>query len=251
MEREGVLMNKSYLEIKNVSFSYKNKEVLKNISFSVKKGESISIFGPNGSGKTTLLKVILGILKPQKGSVYFNGIDIFKISERERGKIFSYVPQKVNIFFPLKTFDYLLTGRAPYIDGFVKKEDKEIVLYWMEKFNITHLKDINFQILSEGEKQLLTLIRTLIQETEIIILDEPLTHLDLKFKFKILNLLKELKSSQKTIISVFHEINSIKYLCDKIILLKNGVLKKYGEVKNLVKIEEIINLFEENIPFIF
>ncbi|MDI6860697.1 MAG: ABC transporter ATP-binding protein [Caldisericia bacterium] len=251
MEREGVLMNKSYLEIKNVSFSYKNKEVLKNISFTVKKGESISIFGPNGSGKTTLLKVILGILKPQKGGVYFNGIDIFKISERERGKIFSYVPQKVNIFFPLKTFDYLLTGRAPYIDGFVKKEDKEIVLYWMEKFNITHLKDINFQILSEGEKQLLTLIRTLIQETEIIILDEPLTHLDLKFKIKILNLLKELKSSQKTIISVFHEINSIKYLCDKIILLKNGVLEKYGEVKNLVKIEEIINLFEENIPFIF
>ena len=249
MERKSFLNIENYLEIKDVSFSYQKREILKNISFSVKKGECISIFGPNGSGKTTLLKVILGIIKPKNGSVYFNGVNIFKISERDRGKIFSYVPQKVNVYFPLKTFDYLLIGRAPHINGFVKKEDKDIVFYWMEKFNVSYLKDINFQILSEGEKQLITLIRTLIQETEIIILDEPLTHLDLKYKVKVLNLLKELKDNRKTIISVFHELDSIKYLSDKVIFLKNGVIEKFGEVRDLIKKEEIINLFEENIPF--
>lgn len=242
-------MNRKYLEIKDVSFFYKDREILKNINFYVEKGDTISIFGPNGSGKTTLLKILIGILKPQKGSVYFKDIDIFKINERMRGKIFSYVPQKVNIFFPLTTFDYLLTGRAPYINGFAKKEDKEIILYWMEKFNITHLKEINFQLLSEGEKQLLTLIRTLIQETEIIVLDEPLTHLDLKYKIKVLNLLNELKLSGKTIISVFHEIDSIKFLSNKVIFLKNGRLEKFGRVEELLIKEEIINLFEENIPF--
>lgn len=242
-------MKRKYLEIKDVSFFYKDREILKNINFCVEKGDTISIFGPNGSGKTTLLKILIGILKPQKGSVYFKDIDIFKINERMRGKIFSYVPQKVNIFFPLTTFDYLLTGRAPYINGFAKKEDKEIILYWMEKFNITHLKEINFQLLSEGEKQLLTLIRTLIQETEIIVLDEPLTHLDLKYKIKVLNLLNELKLSGKTIISVFHEIDSIKFLSNKVIFLKNGRLEKFGRVEELLIKEEIINLFEENIPF--
>lgn len=243
-------MNKNYLEIKDVSFFYKNREILKNISFCIDKGDSLSIFGPNGSGKTTLLKILIGLLKPQKGEVYFKGIDIFKINERERGKIFSYVPQKVNINFPLKTFDFLLTGRAPYINGFVKKEDKDIVLNWMEKFNIIHLREINFQLLSEGEKQLLTLIRTLIQEAEIIVLDEPLNHLDLKYKIKILKLLKEIKLSGKTVISVFHEIDSIKFLSDKVIFLKNGKIEKFGEIEKLIKKDEIINLFEENIPFL-
>ncbi|MCX8095830.1 MAG: ABC transporter ATP-binding protein [Caldisericia bacterium] len=247
MERKGLLMRENYLEIKEIYFSYKDKNILNDINISIYRGESVSIFGPNGSGKTTLLKIILGILKPQKGAVFYMQKNIFKMSDKERGRIFSYVPQKSNIIFPLTTFDYLLLGRAPFIDGFVKKEDKEIVLYWMQKFNLTHLKETNFQYLSEGEKQILTLIRTLIQETEVIVLDEPLTHLDLKYRTIFLNLLKELKEGGKTIISVFHEIESIKFLSDKVIFLKKGRVEKIGSVNNLINEEEIKNLFEEKI----
>ncbi len=236
----------NYLEVKDIYFSYKDKEILKNINMTINKGESITIFGPNGSGKTTLIKIILSILKPLKGEVFFKGENILNFDERRRAKIFSYVPQKVTSFFPMSTFDYLILGRTPYINGFIKKDDRELVSCWIEKFNIGHLKDLNFQFLSEGEKQLITLIRTFIQESEIIILDEPLTHLDLKYRMKILELLKKIKLSGKTIISIFHDLESIKYISDRVILLKNGEILKIGKVYDIITQENLTNLFEEN-----
>jgi iron complex transport system ATP-binding protein len=235
-----------YLEIKDIYFSYQSREVLKNINISINKGESITIFGPNGSGKTTLLKIILGILKPDEGKIFFKGKDILKFSERERAKIFSYVPQKVYTFFPMSTFDYLILGRTPYINGFIKKEDKEVVLNWIEKFNLDYIKDLNFQFLSEGEKQLITLIRTFIQGSEVIILDEPLTHLDLKYRFKILNILKKIKEMGKTIISVFHDLESIKNISDRIVLIKNGKILEIGEVDKILTKENLTILFDED-----
>lgn len=235
-----------YLKLENIHFSYQDKNILKNIDININRGESITIFGPNGSGKTTLLKIILGILKPEKGGVYLNKENIFKFDERKRAKIFSYVPQKVYTFFPMSTFDYLILGRTPYINGFVKKEDKEIVLEWIDRFKIKHLKDINFQLLSEGEKQLITLIRTFIQQSEIIILDEPLTHLDLKYRFKILNLLKKIKDYKKTIISVFHDLESIREISDRVILIKNGEIQKIGEVNKILTEDNLTALFDEN-----
>lgn len=240
----------NYLEIKDIYFSYKDKEILKDINIKIDKGESITIFGPNGSGKTTLLKIILSILKPLKGEVFFKEKNIFEFDERRRAKIFSYVPQKINTFFPMSTFDYLILGRTPYINGFIKKEDREIVSNWIEKFKIGHLKDLNFQFLSEGEKQLITLIRTFIQESDVIILDEPLTHLDLKYRMKILELLKKIKLSGKTIISVFHDLESIRYISDRVILLKNGEILKVGKIYDIITEKNLTNLFEETFLYL-
>lgn len=239
-----------FLEIKEIYFSYLDKEILKNINIKINEGESLVIFGPNGSGKTTLLKIILSILKPKRGEVLYKKENIYKFNEKRRAKIFSYVPQKVNSNFPMSTFDYLILGRTPYINGFIKKEDREIVLNWIEKFNLNYIKDLNFQFLSEGEKQLITLIRTFIQESEIILLDEPLTHLDLKYKFKILNLLKQIKKMGKTIISIFHDIESTKFISDRVILIKNGEIIKDGKTEEILTKDILSNLFEESLSYL-
>ncbi len=233
------------LDINNIHFSYRRGvEVLKGVSFSLLKGESLTIFGPNGSGKSTLIKIILGFMKPDEGSVKFEGREILKLKSRERARILSYVPQRPNLTFPLTVFNYVLLGRTPYINGFVRKSDYDKVLYWMDRVGILHLKDRDFLSLSEGEKQLALLSRVLSQETPIILLDEPLSHLDLRFRTRILKILLEVKGEGKSMISVFHHLSSVKLLSDRVIFLKNGRILKEGVKEEVITPENINLLFD-------
>lgn len=236
------------LDVENIHFSYrKNFEVLKGVSFSVREGEALTIFGPNGAGKSTLIKIILGFIKPDKGDVRFRGKSIFKLKNKERGRVFSYVPQRPNLVFPLSVFNYVLLGRTPHINGFVRSIDYKKALFWMERVGIIHLKDRNFLSLSEGEKQLALLSRVLSQETPVIVMDEPLSHLDLRFKTKILTLLHDVKKEGKTIISVFHSISSINFLSDRVILLKEGKILKLGAKEEMLSLENIKLLFDDEV----
>ena len=233
------------LDINNIHFSYRRGvEVLKGVSFSLLKGESLTIFGPNGSGKSTLIKIILGFIKPDEGSVKFEGREILKLKSRERARILSYVPQRPNLTFPLTVFNYVLLGRTPYINGFVRKNDYDKVLYWMDRVGILHLKDRDFLSLSEGEKQLALLSRVLSQETPIILLDEPLSHLDLRFRTRILKILLEVKGEGKSMISVFHHLSSVKLLSDRVIFLKDGRILKEGVKEEVITPENINLLFD-------
>ena len=233
------------LDINNIHFSYRRGvEVLKGVSFSLLKGESLTIFGPNGSGKSTLIKIILGFIKPDEGSVKFEGREILKLKSRERARILSYVPQRPNLTFPLTVFNYVLLGRTPYINGFVRKSDYDKVLYWMDRVGILHLKDRDFLSLSEGEKQLALLSRVLSQETPIILLDEPLSHLDLRFRTRILKILLEVKGEGKSMISVFHHLSSVKLLSDRVIFLKDGRILEEGVKEEVITPENINLLFD-------
>ncbi|MCD6168641.1 MAG: ABC transporter ATP-binding protein [Caldisericia bacterium] len=233
------------LDINNIHFSYRRGvEVLKGVSFSLLKGESLTIFGPNGSGKSTLIKIILGFIKPDEGSVKFEGREILKLKNRERARILSYVPQRPNLTFPLTVFNYVLLGRTPYINGFVRKNDYDKVLYWMDRVGILHLKDRDFLSLSEGEKQLALLSRVLSQETPIILLDEPLSHLDLRFRTRILKILLEVKGEGKSMISVFHHLSSVKLLSDRVIFLKDGRILEEGVKEEVITPENINLLFD-------
>ena len=233
------------LDVNNIHFSYRRGvKVLKGVSFSLLKGESLTIFGPNGSGKSTLIKIILGFIKPDEGSVKFEGKEILKLKSRERARIFSYVPQRPNLTFPLTVFNYVLLGRTPYINVFVRKSDYDKVLYWMDRVGILHLRDRDFFSLSEGEKQLALLSRVLSQETPIILLDEPLSHLDLRFRTRILKILLKVKEEGKSMISVFHHLSSVKIISDRVIFLKNGRILKEGIKEEVITPENINLLFD-------
>jgi iron complex transport system ATP-binding protein len=238
------------LEIKNLCFSYPGyadyKRVLNAISFSVKKGEFLSILGPNGSGKTTLLKTLAKLLVPTKGSIVLSGIDYSRFKSKDFFKIVGYVPQKFYSIFPYTVFEIILMGRTPYLSSFGFENDQDIdkvknVLNILEIEELTH-KSVNE--ISGGELQKVILARALAQDTDVLLLDEPSTHLDLKHQVSIFNHLKKINSAGKTIISVSHDINLSAIYSDRIIFLKEGSILEDGAISEVFTEEIIQKTFE-------
>ncbi|EGQ79465.1 iron(III) ABC superfamily ATP binding cassette transporter, ABC protein [Fusobacterium animalis ATCC 51191] len=195
------------LEIKNLSFSYKNKEILNNISFEVYSGTLLSILGANGAGKTTLIKCINGILKFKKGEVLIDEKNFNNKSLKEKSKIMSYVPQITSSFdIDLTVFDTVLLGRIPHKTFKFSEWDKQIALNNIKKLDLEKYLFSYVGELSGGEKQRVLIARALTQEPKILILDEPISNLDLKFQLETMKILKNLaKEENLIVITILHD----------------------------------------------
>ena len=175
------------LEIKNLSFSYKNKEILKNISFEVYSGTLLSILGANGAGKTTLIKCINGILKLKKGEVLIDEKNFNNKSLKEKSKIMSYVPQITSSFdIDLTVFDTVLLGRVPHKTFKFTEWDKQIALNNIKKLDLEKYLFNYVGELSGGEKQRVALGRVILYSPNLLLMDEPLSALDSELKSEIL-----------------------------------------------------------------
>ncbi|MDC7954769.1 ABC transporter ATP-binding protein, partial [Fusobacterium simiae] len=197
------------LEIKNLSFSYKNKEILNNISFEVYSGTLLSILGANGAGKTTLIKCINGILKFKKGEVLIDEKNFNNKSLKEKSKIMSYVPQITSSFdIDLTVFDTVLLGRVPHKTFKFSEWDKQIALNNIKKLDLEKYLFSYVGELSGGEKQRVLIARALTQEPKILILDEPISNLDLKFQLETMKILKNLAKEENLIVTtILHDLN--------------------------------------------
>ncbi|WP_241761710.1 ABC transporter ATP-binding protein, partial [Fusobacterium nucleatum] len=207
------------LEIKNLSFSYKNKEILNNISFKVYSGTLLSILGANGAGKTTLIKCINGILKLKKGEVLIDEKNFNNKSLKEKSKIMSYVPQITSSFdIDLTVFDTVLLGRVPHKTFKFSEWDKQIALNNIKKLDLEKYLFSYVGELSGGEKQRVLIARALTQEPKILILDEPISNLDLKFQLETMKILKNLaKEDNLIVITILHDLNFAISYSDKIL----------------------------------
>ncbi len=215
------------IKLENVNFSYNNREVLKDINLTIQEGELIGILGPNGSGKTTLLKVLAGILHPKAGKVLIKGKFIKHYKDRERAKLVGYVPQYIPSYFQFTVYEAVMSGRYPHLGPFniYSNQDKEVVERSMELVDVHHISNRKLTDISSGERQRVAIAACLAQDTDIILLDEPISNLDIHYQRKILNTLYSLnKEHQKTIIIVFHDINMAFRFCDKIFFLKKMVV---------------------------
>lgn len=172
------------LKIKNISFSYKSNKVLENVNFEVNKGEITAILGKNGAGKSTLLKTIAKMIKPISGSVYLSKENLHKMLKKEFVKRLSYVSQKQNPN-ELNVFEMLLLGRRPYFKYKPSNEDYKIVDNIIQKLGIEEYKLKSTYELSGGELQKVAIARALVQDSEVILLDEPTNNLDLKNQIEI------------------------------------------------------------------
>lgn len=236
------------LKVKDIFAGYDKKIVLKNINFEIEKGEFCGIIGPNGSGKTTLLKILAKILKPFSGEIYINDCEISKIHFKKFSKIVSYLPSSIDIHFSYTVEEIILFGKYPDI-GKIKKikkdENFEIIC---EIFQIKDLLSRKIWELSDGEKQRVFLSQTFIQNTEIVLLDEPISHLDIGYQFKIMDIIKKInRESKKTIISIFHDLNIASEYCDKLLLVLNGEIYSKGTPDKVLTFENIEKVYNTNV----
>jgi len=221
------------LNINDLRFKYNSHDVLKNISFSVQKGEVLAILGPNGVGKTTLLKCINSILKRKRGSVYINGQNTFNMDVTQIAKQMSYVAQHSQTA-KLTAFDAILLGRRPHIRWRVSKEDIKKVDAVIKRLNLQHLSLKYIDRMSGGELQKVSLARAFVQETDLFLLDEPTSNLDLKNQAEILSLVKRVvKEHNVSAVMTMHDLNTALRYSDKYLFLQNGSIYGAGDVKNI------------------
>lgn len=234
------------INIKNLNFSFGEEVILKNIFLDIKKGYFYSLIGPNGSGKTTLIKHIARTIIPNKDTVFVEDKDAVKYCSKEFAQKLSLVPQEIEGEHDFTVYEIVLMGRYCYLKMFENetKKDKEIAYWAMKATNILHLKDKPFKNLSGGEKQRVIISRALVQESKIIVLDEPISHLDINYQVEILDLLLKLKEELNiTIFCVLHDLNMASQYSDFLIAMKDGRIIKVGTPKEVINKNVIKMLF--------
>lgn len=223
-----------FIAAAGVSFGYQpGKPVIKDLTFNVPKGSICAFLGENGCGKTTLLDLILGILSPHTGSIKVGGT-------------LSFVPQKFNLPFNFSCAEIALMGRASKISVFStpKKVDEEKVQEAFSELEIEDLLPKNFGELSGGQQQMVLIARSLASESDIILLDEPASALDLKNQDKLLSLLVRLSvKKNKTLIFSTHHPNHALAVADHVLLMYRGTYE-FGEKEKILTEEKLSQLFE-------
>ncbi|EHI76375.1 phosphonate ABC transporter, ATP-binding protein [Fusobacterium sp. oral taxon 370 str. F0437] len=231
------------IEVKNLKKNYGDREILKDISFFIEKGEIISIIGESGAGKSTLMRCINGLEAINSGSIKFYDTDITKLREKERNSIkkqMAYVFQDLNIIDNMYVIENVLIpflNRKNFIQVLLNRFSRteyERALYCLEKVGIGKLAYTKAKYLSGGEKQRVAIARSIAPNVDLILADEPISSLDEKNSFQIMEIFKRINvKKNKTIILNLHNVEIAKKFSDKILALKNGEIfffKKSSEV---------------------
>lgn len=230
-------MEKVIININDLTVSYDSKPVLWDVDLQIPESVLMAIVGPNGAGKSTLIKAILNLVKPVTGDVTF-----WDKSYKEVRKRIAYVPQRESVDwnFPTTVFDVVLMGRYGNISYFGRpsKKDKEIALSALEKVGMTEFKNRQISQLSGGQQQRVFLARALAQEADLYLMDEPFQGVDAKTEKAIVDLLKELRAQNKTVLVVHHDLETVPEYFDSVILL-NKIVLKYGKIEDVFTKENI------------
>jgi iron complex transport system ATP-binding protein len=244
-------MDKKAIKIKDLSFSYGQNKILKEISLEIESNKFYSIIGPNGSGKTTLLKNMSGILSGNKQSIFIKDKPIEKYKIKELAKIIACVHQNVYMDVEFTAEEIVLMGRAPYKGRFLQEdiEDHKLAQRAMEQTGTWIYKDKPINILSGGEQQRVIAARAIAQNSEIILLDEPISHMDIQHQVQLLSIMKEMKK-EVTVVAVLHDLNLAALFSDFIVLMNNGRVVDIGKPKEVLTKENIKSVYNMEVELI-
>lgn len=223
------------IEVKNVVKSYNGKVVVDNISLQVEEGTITSFIGPNGAGKSTLISMISRIIDKDSGEIYIDGVEVSDWDSKELAKKISILKQSNHIDLKLTIRELVNFGRFPYSQGSLTDEDKKYVDMAIDYMKLRDIEDKYIDELSGGQRQRAYIAMVIAQNTDYILLDEPLNNLDMKHSVEIMKILRNLvKELGKTVIIVIHDINFASCYSDFIVALKDGKLAKEGTTNHMI-----------------
>jgi iron complex transport system ATP-binding protein len=225
------------LQMQGITFAYGRQPLLYNISLEIYAGELVGLLGPNGSGKTTLLRLLSGFLRPQQGYVCLEGRDLRQWGRRSVSQRIAVVPQELHMPFAFTVEHMVGLGRTPFVSTFLgtrSRADAVIVQDAMEAAGIAELADRIFNELSGGERQRVLVAMALAQQPAILLLDEPTSHLDIKYQIETLELVRKLNREHKmTVLAAIHDLNLAARYFQRLLLFQRGIVADAGPAEVL------------------
>ncbi len=225
------------LQVKKINFSYKKQQVLHDIDIVVAEGEILVLVGPNGSGKSTLLRCLNGFLKPESGQVLLRGENIRNKKRKWMARHIAFLPQHLEAVQHLSIYELVAMGRSPYSQyGWsLTAKDKEKVGWAIDYLDLSSIQYRTLDQISGGECQRAWIAMILAQDTGVVLLDEPITFLDLKYQWYLLNLIEQVRRQyKKTFIMVLHDLNQAMTVADKFVVLKEGRISAQGQPQEVI-----------------
>lgn len=239
-----------FIEVKDLFFAYDvKKPVLNGLNFSIKRGEIIALLGPNGCGKSTLMRLMLGLMRPVKGAVLFNGQNVSHINHKLFAREVAYVPQVHRSSFPYTVEDVVLMGRIPHKGFFFaySRQDHELADNIMDRLLIRHLAHQPYTQISGGERQLTLIARAMAQGAHTFYMDEPATGLDYGNQMRLLKQIMKLADEGYTFIKSTHAPEHALWIADRAVMMKDGVIWADGKCSEVINTENLMALYNTKI----
>ena len=237
------------IEIRNITKSYGSKKVVDNVSVTIPTGKITSFIGPNGAGKSTVLSIISRLLSADNGDVYLNGELLNRKKSSDIAKQLAILKQTNNINLRLTIEDLVSFGRFPYSKGNLTQTDRTFIDNAIAYMDLDDIRHQYIDSLSGGQRQRAYIAMTLAQDTDYILLDEPLNNLDMKHSVQIMQVLRKLVTElNKTVVIVIHDINFASCYSDYIVAMKNGKLVQQGEVNHIMQSTVLQDIYDMSIP---
>ena len=232
-----------------ISWSVAGKRILAPLSFEVAAGECVVVVGPNGAGKTTLLRLLAGLLAPTTGEARWNGVPYARLGRRRLARHVAYVPQIRPARIPLTVEQLVLLGRFPYLSAWQMRpsaEDRAVAFGALERVGLEGFVGRPLDELSGGERQAVFIAGALAQQTDVLLLDEPTTHLDPKHQQEVARLLLDLSAGdERAVVLTTHDLNLAARLADRVLALSRGDLVVEGpgdEVLVPARLEQVFDV---------
>jgi ABC-type cobalamin/Fe3+-siderophores transport system ATPase subunit len=244
------------LEVDRIEVGYNQKTVLHGVSLSLQAGELLAVIGPNGGGKSTLIRALSGVLPLSSGSIRVAGTDIGQLHDQNRARFIAVVPQARNLPSAFTAREVVSLGRTPYLNwlGQLSESDNALIDEAMRQTDTFDLAENLANELSGGEQQRLLLARALVQQTPLLLMDEPTTHLDLQFQYGLMRHIHRLAHPEtkeqpaRAVLIALHDLNLAYEYADKVALLVKGQITRFGTPSEVLQPEILSQVY--NVPLV-